>query len=88
MCKKNPYQNRSLEDMKGEKWEDIPGLDGYFLISNFGRVKRLEYEMQYRNGKIYTQPEKIIRPIIVKQPNKSIGDHTYFLTTLFCEKSN
>jgi len=72
--------------MKGEEWEDIPGLDGYFRVSNFGRVKRLEYEMQYRNGAIYIKPEKIIKPTITKQPNNYIGDSTHFLTirlTLF-----
>jgi hypothetical protein len=35
-----PYQNISLENLEGEVWEDVPGLDGYFLISNFGRTKR------------------------------------------------
>ena len=78
--KEYPYQNLSMKDIKGEQWEDIPGLDGYFLISNFGRVKRLEYEMQYRNGAIYVKPEKIIKPMIVKQRNKFIGDYTRFLT--------
>ena len=77
--KEYPYQNLSLKDIKGEEWEDVPGLDGYFAISSFGRIKRSEYEMQYRNGAIYTKPEKIIKPEIVKQPNKFIGDNTPFL---------
>jgi hypothetical protein len=29
-----PYQNKSLADIKGEIWKEIPGLDGYYLISN------------------------------------------------------
>jgi hypothetical protein len=76
-----PYQNLSLENIKGEKWEAIPGLDGYYLISNFGRIKRLEYEMQYRNGAIYVKPEKIIKPMIVRQRNRYKKDYTHFLTT-------
>jgi len=28
-----PYQNISLENLEGEVWKDVPGLDGYFLIS-------------------------------------------------------
>jgi hypothetical protein len=76
-----PYQNTSLKSIRGESWEDIPGLDGYFLVSNYGRVKRCTYEMQYRNGAIYVKPEKIIKLTIVKQPNKFVGDTTFFLTT-------
>lgn len=78
--KKYTYQNLSLKSIRGEEWKDIPGLEDYFLISNFGRVKRLEYEMQYRNGAIYTKPEKIIKPIIVKQFNKFKKDYSSFLT--------
>src|SRR5688500_10304928 len=65
--------------MKREEWEDIPGLDGYFLISNFGRVKRLQYEMLYRNGAIYVKPEKIIKPAVLKIPNRYKKDYVYFL---------
>src|SRR5271168_1659391 len=78
---KYPYLNTDLGPIRGESWEDIPGLDGYFVISNFGRVKRCMYETQYRNGAIYVKPEKIIKPMIVKQPNKFVGDSTAFLTT-------
>src|SRR5689334_22254904 len=77
--KEYPYQNLYLEDLEGEEWEDIPDLDGYFLISNFGRIKRQQYEMQYRNGAFYIKPEKIIKPQIVRQPNKFKKDYTYFL---------
>jgi len=44
--------------MKGEQWEDLPGLDGYFMISSYGRIKRHEYEMQYRDCAIYLKLEK------------------------------
>jgi NUMOD4 motif len=65
-----PHQNHSLKNIKGEKWKEIPGFEGYFMVSNFGRVKRLEYEMQYKNGAIYIKPEKIIKPGIVGKINK------------------
>lgn len=78
-----PYQDLSLDDLEGEEWEDIPGVDGYFLISNFGRVKRQQYEMQYRNGAIHVKPEKIIKPAVVKVLNKFKKDYAYCLTTQF-----
>jgi NUMOD4 motif/NUMOD1 domain len=74
-----PYQNTSLTNINGEKWKDIPMLEGYFLISNYGRVKRLEYEMQYRNGAVYTKPEMIIKPFVIKAKNILIQDFTRFL---------
>lgn len=73
--KQYPYQNISLKNIKGEKWEDIPGLGGYFMVSNYGRIKRLEYETQYRNGAIHVKPEQIIKSRIYKVPNKYKKDY-------------
>ena len=77
--KQYPYQNTSLENIKGERWEDIPGLDGYFMVSDYGRIKRLEYETQYRNGSIHVKPEKMIKARISKSPNKYKKDYINFL---------
>lgn len=77
--KEYPYQNLSLEDIKGEEWEDIQGLGGYFMVSNYGRIKRLEYEQQYRNGAIHVRPERIIKARIQKAPNRYKKDYTCFL---------
>jgi hypothetical protein len=76
---KYPYRDLSLKNLKGEKWEDIPGFDGFYQVSNYGRIKRLPYEMPYKNGVIYLKPEKIIKPTIIRQPNKFKKDYTYFL---------
>ena len=74
-----PYQNTSLKNLEGEVWEDVPGLDGYFLISNFGRIKRQQYDLQHPNGFVYMLPEKIIKPRIGKAANKFKGDYTYYI---------
>ncbi|HUB59255.1 MAG TPA: NUMOD1 domain-containing DNA-binding protein [Puia sp.] len=34
-----PNTNFSLTDIKGEYWQDLPMLDGVYLISNYGRIK-------------------------------------------------
>ena len=44
-----PHQNLSLEDMDGEIWKDIEGFEGYFKISNLGRIKSLSWT--YIGGK-------------------------------------
>jgi hypothetical protein len=77
--KQYPYQNTSLENIKGERWEDIPGLGGYYMVSDYGRIKRLEYETQYRNGSIHVKPEKMIKARISKSPNKYKKDYINFL---------
>jgi NUMOD4 motif/NUMOD1 domain len=79
MPKKYNYQNTSLKDIKGEIWKDFLNLDGYCLISNYGRIKRLEYTKQYKNGAIYTLPEKIIKPSVHKNKNNFKNDFTLFL---------
>lgn len=63
--KKYPYQNLILKNIKGERWKDIPGLEMYFKVSTYGRVKRLEYELTYSDGRIYVKPEKIIKPVVM-----------------------
>lgn len=77
---KYPYKNLDLKNIRGEKWKDLPKLEGYYQISSYGRIKRLEYEMKYKNGAIYTKREKIIKPSIIHQSNKFKKDYTYFLT--------
>ncbi len=42
-------------------------------------LRRLEYEMQYKNGAIYTKPEMIIKPRIGKAKNILKNDFTKFL---------
>jgi hypothetical protein len=74
-----PYQNLSLENLEGEVWKDVPGVDGYILISNFGRIKRQQYDLQHPNGHVYMLPEKIIKPRIGKAANKYKNDFTYYV---------
>lgn len=53
------YLDTSLEDRPGEQWDDVPGLDGYYQVSNFGRVKRVEREIYDSQGGRYILPAKI-----------------------------
>jgi len=65
MAKKNVevnvpyYQDKRLVDIEGEVWKDIPGLEGYGMISNLGRVKRLAYESVNKLGRVTTFEERI-----------------------------
>jgi hypothetical protein len=59
---KYPYQNKSLTSIPGEKWKDIPGFEGIYRISNFGRIKSLDRTVlharlgqQFVEGRILSQ---------------------------------
>lgn len=91
MKKESLYQNLRLQNINGEKWKDIPGLELYVQISNYGRIKRLAYELDYSDGRMFLKPEKIIKPVVMKIPNRFTNDHTTFLwatVTLFKQKYN
>jgi hypothetical protein len=75
-----PFQNTSPSNLKGERWEYIPGLEDYFLVSNLGRIKRLSYERIYKNGAVYTLPERLIKPMSVRAHNNFKKDYLDFLT--------
>ena len=51
-----------------EIWKDIAGYEGYYQISNLGRVKSLERKVLVRGGGFRTVPEKIRT---IQPPNKS-----------------
>lgn len=77
--KNKPYLNRSLKNIKGEKWKDIPGMEGYFKISNFGRIKRVAYQAIYKNGMLYNEQEMIMKPSLSRHYNNYMKDYTSYL---------
>lgn len=70
------YLDTSLENRPGEEWDDIPGLDGYYEISNFGRVKRVEREIFDSQGGRYILPAKIRPAQKNHSPNRFTHDDT------------
>ena len=46
-----------------EVWRDIPNYEGFYQVSNFGRVKGLKRIVIGKNGFKHTCPEKILKPI-------------------------
>ena len=37
-----PFCKDTIENLENEEWKEITGTDGYYLISNMGRVKSLQ----------------------------------------------
>lgn len=73
------HRDNRLNNRRGERWKDIPGLEGYFQVSSCGRIKRLEREMIYPDGNIYKRSEKIMLPKLVKGFNKLMQDYSFQL---------
>ena len=55
--------------MKEEIWKDIPGYEGLYQVSNFGRVKSLDKWVNYKlkPGKLYLCKGRILK--LCKRPN-------------------
>lgn len=74
-----PWQDRSLANLRGEKWSDLPGLEGYYCVSNLGRVKRNAFEIEHKPRCIRLLPERMMKTMVGKGNNRSVGDTLYFL---------
>lgn len=80
MAKKEyAYQNTAISNLPGEKWKDIPGLKGYYTISNLRRVKRLERDVITSNGQLRHLSAIVLKPDIRVIKNISVGDRVYWL---------
>jgi len=73
------YKNRQIEDLEGELWVDVIGYDGIYLISNLGRVKSYQREINMGANGVRIQKERIMKQIVVKssftnkkEPSKSL----------------
>jgi len=47
-----------------EEWKDIEGYEGLYQVSNYGRVKSLQREIAYKDGRKKTIQEKILHTFI------------------------
>ncbi len=65
--------------MPGERWADIPGLEGYGMVSNYGRIKRLEFEIINVLGKKINYEERIQTQKIQRGLNEFKKDYKSLL---------
>lgn len=82
MDKLLPHQNFSLDDLEGEIWKDIQGYDGYYQVSNLGRVKSLSRDVFYGMG-YYLKKEKILKPTMRKDGYQVVGFYIENIRKLF-----
>lgn len=78
------HKNKSLKDLKGEQWREIPYTEGYYVVSNLGRVKalaRVVYSGGAPNGRWLK--ERVLAQSISKNNNRYIGESTYELAVTY-----
>lgn len=46
-----------------EIWKPIPGFEGYYEVSNLGRVKSLDRKILSKKGTVYSKPGRIRKPV-------------------------
>jgi hypothetical protein len=75
-----PYLNKSLVDIPGESWKDIPGFEGYYQASTESRIKSVDrivphprLYQQFVKGRILSQKVNINRNIKTGQPMIDLG---------------
>lgn len=54
------WNSKSLQDLPGEEWRDIVGLESLYMVSNYGRIKRLYRSFFRVNGRLQYHEEKIL----------------------------
>lgn len=67
------YKNLSLEDLSNEIWKDIPGYEGFYQISNMGRVKGLERTIVYKNNYVHKYESKVKKQKITEDGYLRVG---------------
>lgn len=71
-CCTKPYLNYQIEDLKGEVWEDIKGYDGIYMVSNLGRIKSYQREIDMGIKGFRILPEKIKKQQVTKSNFKNL----------------
>lgn len=69
-----PYEDLLIRDLKGETWKDIYGYEGYYRVSNLGRVRSLDRIIPH--PRVYQQfvEGRILKQKVVKDYNRLTGD--------------
>lgn len=83
-CYMPPFLNYQIEDLEGEEWRDILGYDGIYLVSNLGRVKSYQREINMGAKGVKIQPERIMKQQVSRSNFNNIKEPSKSLKVTFC----
>lgn len=79
-----PYLNYQIEDLDGEIWSDIIGYDGIYLVSNKGRIKSYQREINMGRFGVRIQPERIMKQQITRSNYHNLKEPSRDLKVSLC----
>lgn len=56
-----------------EIWKEVNGFEGFYAVSNYGRVKSVKRIIEYKDGRIYKYPSKLLKAKIDTRGYLQIG---------------
>jgi hypothetical protein len=59
--------NKNIQDLDGEIWKDVLGFEGYYQISNKGRIKSLERCVKGKNKSYLTLKSRLYEGYVCKK---------------------
>ncbi|TRW23800.1 hypothetical protein FMM05_11580 [Flavobacterium zepuense] len=68
------YRNKSLADLPGEVWKDVPGFEGYYQASNLGRIKSLDRTIPHPRLKTQFVKGRVLSQSVFKNKNLLTGE--------------
>jgi hypothetical protein len=72
-----PAFNKSLKNITGERWLEIEGSEGHFMVSNRGRIKSVpRFVLREKTSVGFWTKEKIMSQCAVKSENRFTKDFT------------
>lgn len=71
------FENRTLQNIKNEKWKEIPGFGGGYAVSSLGRVKSLRRWRACGHDSGYYTTEIIRKQFPRKKRNEFVDDYNY-----------
>jgi NUMOD4 motif len=69
-----PYENILINTLRGKTWKDIAGYEGYYQVSNLGRVKSLDRIIPHPRLHQQFVKGRVLKQKIIKDFNKIAGD--------------
>jgi len=84
--KKLFYDNKSLKDLPGEKWKDVPGFVGYYEASDLGRVRSSVRVIDDGRGHSKPVTARIMSQTIHKKFNRHTKDYTVLLMVMLSKQ--
>jgi hypothetical protein len=78
-----PCYNKLLKNLRGEKWEEISGSVGYYLVSNYGRVKALPRYVEPKGKSGFWKKERIVNLSIQVHYNELVKRNYYDVRAIF-----